>query len=44
MVPLTNAGVLALRAAPGHRLSVQATIALAGGMTVQRTITLRRRH
>lgn len=43
MVPLTNAGTLALRVAAGHRMQVRATITVTGGATVQRTITLKRR-
>lgn len=43
VVPLTNAGTLALRVAAGHRMQVRATITVTGGATVQRTITLKRR-
>ena len=44
VVPLTDAGVLALRAAHGHRLRVQATITPTLGATAERTITLKRRR
>ena len=44
VVPLTDAGTLALRSAPGHQLHVQATIAVTGGTTSQRAITLKRRQ
>jgi hypothetical protein len=41
---LTDAGVLALRGAPGHQLQAHATIALNDGQTAAQTITLRRRQ
>jgi hypothetical protein len=41
---LTNAGILALRTAPGHQLRAQATITLTGGKTAVQPITLRRRR
>jgi hypothetical protein len=41
---LTDAGILALRGAPGHQLQARATIALNGGKTAAQTITLRRRQ
>jgi hypothetical protein len=44
MVPLTNAGTLALRAAPGHRMQVRVTITVTNGATVEQTITLKRRQ
>jgi DNA-binding SARP family transcriptional activator len=43
VVPLTNAGTLALRAAPGHRMQLRATITVTNGPTAQRTIALKRR-
>lgn len=42
VVPLTNAGTLALRAAPAHRMQVQATITVTNGATAEQTITLKR--
>jgi hypothetical protein len=44
VVPLTNAGTLALRAAPGHRMQVRVTITVTNGATVEQTITLKRRQ
>jgi DNA-binding SARP family transcriptional activator len=44
VVPLTNAGTLALRAASGHRVQVRATITVTNGATAERTITLKRRQ
>ena len=43
-VPLTTAGILALRSAPNHQLRVAATTVVTGGKTTARTITLRRRQ
>lgn len=41
-VPLTDAGILALRGARDHELRVVATIVVSGGKSTARTITLRR--
>ena len=43
-VPLTNAGVLALRRARNHQLRVVAPIAVTGGKSTARAIMLRRRQ
>lgn len=44
VVPLTTAGTLALRAAPGHRMQVRATVTVTNGATTERAITLKRRQ
>jgi DNA-binding SARP family transcriptional activator len=44
VVPLTNAGTLALRSARGHRMQVRVTITVTNGATADRTITLKRRQ
>jgi DNA-binding SARP family transcriptional activator len=44
VVPLTDAGILALRGARGHQLGVTATATVTGGKTAEQAITLRRRQ